>query len=60
MNAGATIITSNLRDFKGGRESLRLQVMTPVSGGECDDYEAGVGLFCKAGVEGSEVSGGAA
>jgi hypothetical protein len=30
MNAGATVITSNLRDFQSARESLGLQVMTPV------------------------------
>lgn len=30
MNAGATIVTSNLRDFESARESLELQVMTPV------------------------------
>ncbi len=30
MNASAIIITSNLRDFKSARESLGLQVMTPV------------------------------
>jgi predicted nucleic acid-binding protein len=31
MNAGAIIITSNLRDFESARESLELQVMTPVA-----------------------------
>lgn len=30
MNAGAIIITSNLRDFESARKSLGLQVMTPV------------------------------
>jgi predicted nucleic acid-binding protein len=30
MNAGATIITSNLRDFRSAEVSLGLQVMTPV------------------------------
>jgi putative PIN family toxin of toxin-antitoxin system len=30
MNANAIITTSNLRDFKKARESLGLQVMTPV------------------------------
>ena len=30
MNAGATVITSNLRDFQSAREFLGLQVMTPV------------------------------
>lgn len=30
MNAGATVITSNIRDFQSARESLGLQVMTPV------------------------------
>lgn len=30
MNAGATVITSNLRDFQKARESLGLNVMTPV------------------------------
>jgi predicted nucleic acid-binding protein len=29
MNAGATVITSNLRDFQSARESLGLQVMKP-------------------------------
>lgn len=29
MNAGATIITSNLRDFRSAEASLGLQVMTP-------------------------------
>lgn len=29
MNAGATVITSNLRDFQNARESLGLQVMPP-------------------------------
>ncbi|MEI6331114.1 MAG: PIN domain-containing protein [Pseudanabaena sp. ELA645] len=29
MNAGATVITSNLRDFQNAKESLGLQVMTP-------------------------------
>lgn len=30
MNAGATVITSNLRDFRRAEVSLGLQVMTPV------------------------------
>lgn len=30
MNAGAIIVTSNIKDFRGARESLGLQVMTPV------------------------------
>jgi predicted nucleic acid-binding protein len=30
MNAGAIIITSNLRDFESAKESLELQAMTPV------------------------------
>ncbi|MBE9080087.1 PIN domain-containing protein [Romeria aff. gracilis LEGE 07310] len=30
MNAGASVITSNLRDFQRARESLGLQVITPV------------------------------
>ncbi len=30
MNAGATVITSNLRDFRSAKESLGLQVMSPV------------------------------
>ena len=29
MNASATVITSNLRDFQNAKESLGLQVMTP-------------------------------
>jgi predicted nucleic acid-binding protein len=29
MNAAATVITSNLRDFQNAKESLRLQVMSP-------------------------------
>ena len=29
MNAGVTVITSNLRDFQNAKESLRLQIMTP-------------------------------
>jgi predicted nucleic acid-binding protein len=29
MNAGATVITSNLRDFQNAKESLGLQVMPP-------------------------------
>lgn len=29
MNASATVITSNLRDFKGASVSLELQVMSP-------------------------------
>lgn len=29
MNANATVITSNLRDFQNAKESLGLQVMTP-------------------------------
>ncbi|EDX85994.1 hypothetical protein S7335_3697 [Synechococcus sp. PCC 7335] len=29
MNAGATVITSNIRDFKGAQKSLGLEVMTP-------------------------------
>ncbi|NES17537.1 MAG: PIN domain-containing protein [Symploca sp. SIO3E6] len=30
MNTGATVITSNLRDFRSAQASLGLQVMTPV------------------------------
>lgn len=30
MNAGAIVITSNLRDFRNAQASLGLQVMTPV------------------------------
>lgn len=30
MNAGATVITSNLRDFRSAEASLGLKVMTPV------------------------------
>lgn len=30
MNAGAVVITSNGRDFQSARESLGMQVMTPV------------------------------
>lgn len=30
MNAGAVVITSNIRDFQKARESLGLKVMTPV------------------------------
>ena len=30
MNAGATVITSNIRDFRSAEVSLGLQVMTPV------------------------------
>ncbi|WP_204103182.1 MULTISPECIES: putative toxin-antitoxin system toxin component, PIN family [Spirulina sp. CCY15215] len=30
MNAGATIVTENIRDFLQARESLGLQVLTPV------------------------------
>lgn len=30
MNAGATVVTSNLRDFRSAEVSLGLQVMTPV------------------------------
>lgn len=30
MNASAIVITSNIRDFRNARESLGLQVMTPV------------------------------
>ncbi|WP_225893878.1 hypothetical protein [Atlanticothrix silvestris] len=30
MNAGATVITSNLRDFQSAETSLGLQVMNPV------------------------------
>lgn len=30
MNAGTTVITSNLRDFRSAEASLGLQVMTPV------------------------------
>ena len=29
MNAGATVVTFNIRDFRRARESLGLQVMTP-------------------------------
>ena len=30
MNAGAIVVTSNIKDFRSARESLGLQVMTPV------------------------------
>ena len=30
MNAGAIAVTSNIKDFRSARESLGLQVMTPV------------------------------
>jgi predicted nucleic acid-binding protein len=30
MNAGAIIVTSNLKDFRSARDSLGLRVMTPV------------------------------
>jgi len=30
MNAGATVITSNVRDFRTARETLGLRVITPV------------------------------
>lgn len=30
MNAGATVVTSNVRDFDKAREALGLQVVTPV------------------------------
>jgi putative PIN family toxin of toxin-antitoxin system len=30
MNAGAIIVTSNIRDFRSAKESLGLQVLTPV------------------------------
>jgi predicted nucleic acid-binding protein len=30
MNAGAIVITSNIRDFRSARDSLGLQIMTPV------------------------------
>jgi predicted nucleic acid-binding protein len=30
MNAGATIITSNVRDFRTARETLGLRVVTPI------------------------------
>jgi hypothetical protein len=30
MNAGAIVITSNIRDFQRAKQSLGLQVMTPV------------------------------
>ena len=30
MNAGAIVITSNIRDFQSAKESLGLRVMTPV------------------------------
>lgn len=30
MNAGATVITSNVRDFRTAREALGLRVVTPV------------------------------
>ncbi|MEB3337423.1 MAG: PIN domain-containing protein, partial [Leptolyngbyaceae bacterium] len=30
MNAGAILVTSNIRDFRSAKESLGLQVMTPV------------------------------
>jgi predicted DNA-binding protein (UPF0278 family) len=30
MNAGAIVVTSNIKDFRSARESLGLRVMTPV------------------------------
>jgi predicted nucleic acid-binding protein len=30
MNAGAIVVTSNIRDFRSARDSLGLQIMTPV------------------------------
>lgn len=30
MNAGAIVVTSNIRDFRSARESLGMRVMTPV------------------------------
>jgi putative PIN family toxin of toxin-antitoxin system len=30
MNAGAIVVTSNIRDFRSARDSLGLRVMTPV------------------------------
>ena len=30
MNAGAVVVTSNLRDFRSAEASLGIQVMTPV------------------------------
>ena len=30
MNAGAVVVTSNIRDFRSAETSLGLQVMTPV------------------------------
>jgi predicted nucleic acid-binding protein len=30
MNAGAIVVTSNIRDFRSAKEALGLQVMTPV------------------------------
>lgn len=30
MNAGAIVVTSNIRDFKSAKESLGLRVLTPV------------------------------
>ena len=30
MNAGAIVITANLKDFRQAEESLGLQVMTPI------------------------------
>jgi predicted nucleic acid-binding protein len=30
MNAGAIVVTSNIRDFRSARDSLDLQIMTPV------------------------------
>jgi hypothetical protein len=30
MNAGAIVVTSNIRDFRSAKESLGMQVMTPV------------------------------
>lgn len=30
MNAGAIVVTSNIRDFRSAKESLSLRVMTPV------------------------------
>jgi predicted nucleic acid-binding protein len=30
MNAGAVVVTSNIRDFQSAKESLGLQVLTPV------------------------------
>jgi predicted nucleic acid-binding protein len=30
MNAGAIVVTSNIRDFRSAKESLGIQIMTPV------------------------------